>query len=102
MVAWNPVSCSAFILRSKLNPVQCVNNSTRTFTCHCYVDVIFVYCEEHFKLHEEDGRCEKSRTFNGIIYSNMQRKSVAKKELVNIIIPGEEQNPELFQNIKNK
>jgi len=58
------------------------------------------YCEEHFKLHEEDGRCEKSRTFNGIVYSNMQSKSVAKKELVEIIIPGEEQNPELFQNIK--
>jgi len=60
------------------------------------------YCDQHFKLHEEDGRCEKSRTFNGIIYSNMQSKSVAKKELVQIIIPGEEQNPELFQNIKNK
>jgi hypothetical protein len=60
------------------------------------------YCEEHFTLHEEDGRCEKSRTFNGIIYSNMQSKSVAKKELVNIIIPGQEQDPQLFQNIKTK
>ena len=38
------------------------------------------YGEEQFKLHETDSTCETSRTYNGIIFSNMQSKSIYMKK----------------------
>lgn len=51
-----------------LKPTKC-NKCNRQF-----------YGEEQFKLHETDCRCEKSRTYNGIIFSNMQSKSIYMKK----------------------